>query len=428
MATSTEHRLITVASRSSVELPLSAVLADGAIEVYPQVESKGLLFLQFHGGRVIITAGKYIGLIPLTPNISVEVKPKLPVGNLAHILDYARASLGSVELDRLYELSDDQGSTVLEFLLSNLLSALRQVRARGYLKRYVRRSEAGLPRGRILVGQTIKSLWSRGAKHRVATESFEQTVDVSPNRAIKQALECAMIVLRRARPDSPVLKRANRFFVEFPRSVAAFRTSDLVACAEVLRSRSLPASRDYYYRPLEIATLILSRVSVSLERTGSNVELETFILDFEDVFERYLRRALQLHAPDPFAVKDGNGDGARPLYDDRPEPPAHPDIVLEHTQRQPLIVDAKYKDKPERADVNQVVTYATCYRTNTVVLVYPAKGPGQTGMKLRGTINGVRVFGYGFDLAAENLLDEEHKFANAITGLVPAQTVEKLAA
>lgn len=428
MASGAEHRLITVASRSSVELPLSAVLTDGAIEVYPQVESKGLLFLQFHGGRVIITAGKYIGLIPLTPNISVEVKPKLPVSNLAHILDYARASLGSVALDRLYELGGDQGSTILEFLLSNLLSALREVQARGYLKRYVRRREVGLPRGRVVVGQTIKSLWSRGERHRVATEAFDQTVDVSPNRAIKQALECAMVALRRARPDSPVLRRANRFFVEFPRSVTAFRSLDLGECGDVLRSRSLPASRDYYYRPLEIATLILSHASVSLERTGSNVELETFILDFEDVFERYLRRALQLRAPDPFVVRDGNSDGARPLYDDRPEPPAHPDMVVEHAQRLPLIVDAKYKDKPERSDVNQVVTYATCYRTNTVVLVYPAKGPAQTGMKLRGTINGVRVFGYGFDLAAENLLEEEDKFANAITGLVPAPAVEELAA
>ncbi|MCW0196819.1 hypothetical protein [Sphingopyxis sp.] len=428
MANGAEHRLLTVASRSSVELPLSAVLADGAIEVYPQVESKGLLFLQFQGGRVIITAGKYIGLIPLTPNISVEVRPKLPVSNLAHILDHARASLGSVALDRVYELGGDQGSTILEFLLSNLLSALREVQARGYLKTYVRRSEAGLPRGRILVGQTVKSLWSRGERHRVATEAFEQTVDVSPNRAIKQALECAMVALRRAMPESPVLKRANRFFVEFPRTVTNFRNSDLVACAELLRSRSLPASRDYYYRPLEIATLILSRASVSLEHTGGNVELETFVLDFEDVFERYLRRTLQLRAPDPFVVKDGNGDGARPLYDDRPEPPAHPDIVVKHAQWPPLIVDAKYKNKPDRADVNQVVTYAACYRTNTVILAYPAKGPTQTGMKLRGTINGVRVFGYGFDLAAENLLDEEEKFANAITGVVPAPAVEEMAA
>jgi len=423
-----EHLLVTVASRSAIELPLSAVLNNGSIDVYPQVESKRLLYLQFQGGRVSITAGKYIGLIPLTPTVSVEVTPKLPVSNLAHILDYARASLGSVALDRLYELTDDQGATILEFLLSNLLNALREVRAHGYLKRYLRRSETGLPRGRILVGQTIKSLWSRGEKHRVTTEAFEQTVDVPPNRLIKQALESAMATLRRARPNSQVLKRANAEYMEFPRAVSAFRSSDFTASREALRSRSLPQTRSYYYRPLEIATLILSRVAVTLERSGSEVQLETFILDFEDVFERYLRRALELNAPAAFTIKDGNEDGARPLYDDRTDPPAHPDIVVEGPGDLPLIVDVKYKDKPDRADVNQVVTYAACYRSRSVVLVHQAKTAAQTGLKLRGTINGVRVYGYGFDLAAQDLLAEEVKLAAAMFDLAAEGPAQELAA
>ncbi len=423
-----EHVLLTVASRSSIELPLSAVLNNGAIDVYPQIETKGLLFLQFHGGRVSITAGKYIGVIPLTPRISVEVTPKLPVSNLAHILDYARASLGSVALDRLYELTDDQGATILEFLLSNLLNAMRDVRAFGYLKRYVRRSQTGLPRGRILVGETLKSLWSSGEKHRVKAEAFEQSVDLPPNRLIKQALEGAMATLRRAKPESSVLKRASLEYLEFPRAVGAYRSSDFAASRQVLRSRSLPQARTYYYRPLEIATLILSRAAVSLERSGSDIQLETFILDLEDVFERYLRRALELRAPATFAIKDGNGDGARPLYDDREEPPARPDIIVEHAASPSIIVEVKYKSNPERSDVNQVVTYAACYRARSVVLVHQAKSAAQSGLKLRGTINGVRVFAYAFDLAAKDLVAEEIKFAAAMFELAAPQVAQGIAA
>ena len=111
-----EYRLVTVTSRSSIELPLSAVLNAGRIDVYPEVENEGLLFLQFLGGKIRLTAGKYIGLIPLTPEITVEVRPKLPVSNLAHILDRARASLGSVALDRYYEMTGPQGHTVLGFV------------------------------------------------------------------------------------------------------------------------------------------------------------------------------------------------------------------------------------------------------------------------------------------------------------------------
>lgn len=420
-----EHRLISVASRSATELPLSAVLVNGAIDVYPQVESKGLLFLQFHGGKVRITAGKYIGLIPLTPHISVEVRPKLPVSNLARVLDYASASLGSVTLDRFYEQTENQGSTVLEFLLSNLISALRKVQEHGYLKSYIRREDAGLPKGRLLAGHTMKTLWSRGERHKVATEAFEQTVDVPANRVIRHAMECAMTSLRRARPTSPVLRLANALHADFPRAVTEPRSLDLVVSRSILRTRSLPPTRGYYYRPLEIASLILSRASVSLEVSGgSDIQLETFILDFEDVFERYLRRVLERGAPGACSVKDGNDEGSRSLYDDRPEPPAQPDIVIERSGEPPLIVEVKYKDKPDRADVNQVVTYAACYRSKSVVLVHQAKAGAQTDLKLRGTINGVRVYAYGFNLAAENLDAQEAAFSSAVFALIADHEVE----
>lgn len=409
-----EYRLVTVTSRSSIELPLSAVLNAGRIDVYPEVENEGLLFLQFLGGKIRLTAGKYIGLIPLTPEITVEVRPKLPVSNLAHILDRARASLGSVALDRYYEMTGPQGHTVLEFLLSNLVTSLQSVQRHGYLKNYINRIDAGSPRGRLLAGRTLKTLWARGERYKVATESFEQSVDVAANRFIKFALESAMALLCRIRPSSSILRDANRTHSEFPRAVSALQHTDMRICEEVLQTRSLPLSRSYYYRPLEISRLLLGNFSLSLERGGGDIELHTFILNFEDVFENYLRHVLEFRAPAGCNVRDGNGDGAKPLYDDRPNPPAQPDIVLEHLGSRPVIVEVKYKDKPDRADVNQVVTYATAYRAATAVLVHQAKTAAGIGVKLRGTINGISIYTYGFDLAANDLEGQEAAFAAAM--------------
>ncbi len=413
-----DYRLVTVAARSSVELPLSAVLKGGRIQVYPEVESEGLLFLQFQGGKIRLTAGKYVGLIPLTPDITVDVRPKLPVRNLARVLDQARASLGSVALDRYYEATDDQGTTILEFLLSNLVNSLQSVQENGYLKNYISQVDAGALHGRLLAGQTLKSLWSRGERHKVVTESFQQSVDVAANRVIKFALERATATLCRVRPSSPILHKANRTHGNFPRSVEALLHNDLKICRAALRSRSLPASRAYYYRPLEISELLLGNSAVSLERTGEDVQLQTFILNFEEVFENYLRHILAARVPTGCDVRDGNGEGARPLYDDRADPPAQPDIVLEHVGSQPVIVEVKYKDKPDRADVNQVVTYAAAYRATNVVLVHQAKTAAQTGAQLRGKINGTNVFTYGFDLSAHDLEGQEAAFATAMSAFV----------
>ena len=78
--------VLTLESRKSLELPLSSLMSGGELSVFPHIEARGLLFLQFRKGRVTLTAGKYVGLIPLTPTIQVEVRPKLPVSNLARVL------------------------------------------------------------------------------------------------------------------------------------------------------------------------------------------------------------------------------------------------------------------------------------------------------------------------------------------------------
>ena len=65
-----------------------------------------------------------------------------------------------------------------------------------------------------------------------------------------------------------------------PTVVGALRRSDYDACKAVLRSSSLPSARSYYYRPLEIALLILSNRGVSLQQYGQDALLETFIVPF----------------------------------------------------------------------------------------------------------------------------------------------------
>jgi hypothetical protein len=66
-----------------------------------------------------------IGLIPLTAKISIDVRPKMPVRNLARVLDAARRSLTSiVGTDRLYLSNKLSSSSVLEFLAANLIDSL----------------------------------------------------------------------------------------------------------------------------------------------------------------------------------------------------------------------------------------------------------------------------------------------------------------
>jgi 5-methylcytosine-specific restriction enzyme subunit McrC len=419
--------IYSVLSRQAFELDLKDVAVDGRLDILPHVEEKGLLFLQFRKNKLIVTPGAYIGLIPLTPKISFDVRPKLPVSNLARVIDAARRSLNSIAgTDRLYLASDLAGGSILDFLAANLVDALRPIITNGVHKNYVRDSEpTSHPRGRIDVAGTMRG-WSRGQFHKVQAQRFEQSSDVPVNRLIKGALA---FVLRRMRPQSPearkLMVRANAAYMELPQVISGFRYSDYSAAQEVLRTRGLPAGRSYYYRALEIALLILSNRGIALLDKGADVLLETFIINFDDLFEEYLRRVLQMRTPTLLTVRDGNHEGKRPLFDDRSDQPAQPDVVLTwQPSGRSAIGEIKYKERPSREDINQAITYALCYDTDRAVLIHQTRPGSPAGLRHHGTIRGIRLENYSFNLGAADLEAEETAFAEALFDLVrPRQTV-----
>lgn len=156
--------------------------------------------------------------------------------------------------------------------------------------------------------------------------------------------------------------------------------------------------------------------------------MSSYIIDFEKVFEAYLRNVLAARLPNlhPGArVRDGNKQGVkRGLYNEKRDPPAQPDVVIdapviaESLQTYKLIVgDVKYKDAVDRQNVEQVVTFGCVYRTTTVVLIHQRKVGRPSGRGYLGTIGEIAVHTYAFDLDAVDLEAEEHVFATAIAAV-----------
>ncbi|UWS80784.1 McrC family protein [Phaeobacter sp. G2] len=404
-----------VPSRKSTELDLADLLVNGKLQIYPHVEEKGLLFLQFRNDKVIVSAGPYIGLIPLTPSVSIEVEPKLPVSNLARVLDTARSSLTALSgTDRLYLASEASSNSILEFLGANLVDALKTIEENGFHKEYLPVIEkTSYPSGKLLYSETLLKCWSRGEYHRVRAQKFVHTANTPHNRTLKSALR---ILLSRLDPGSEgarhLIKVANQAFARFPDIVKEMTGRDMCVCQATIETRSLPATKSYYYRALDIASLILSNKSVALQSVGSDIILNTFIINFEVLFEEYLRRILSAHRPNSVSVQDGNKEGKRSLFDDKRDPPAQPDIVLQSTPDGTQIVgEVKYKDKPNREDINQAITYALCYRTQKAILIYQSSPRKKSGPTIIGEINGITLKGYAFNLENEDLDQEEENFA-----------------
>lgn len=410
-----------IESRDSIEFNLSEVMLNGNLTIYKEVEDLGLLFLRFQRQKVIVSAGGYIGLIPLTPSISIEVIPKLPVRNLARVLDVARSSLRSLQsTDRAYKVEIGSSISILEFLVVNLVDAVSNFEIYGLHKEYQSKHTVGShPSGRIDISESLQKFWSRGQRHLVGAARFEQTSNNSINRVVKAGLRFA---LERLNPESlesrQLVKRVNNAYGRMPTLVDELGAHDIQSTKALLARKGLPLQRDYYYRALEISLLILEGNGIALQRAGSDITLRSFIVNFDDLFETYIRRVLQLRSTKEVRVLDGNHEGKRPLFQDKKNPPAQPDIVVRSSfDGSCIVADVKYKDAPKRDDINQAVAYAVCYSTKRTLIIHQVKPGALLGLSHLGTVGNISVDVYAFNLDSDQLHRDEDDLAKAVLAL-----------
>lgn len=417
-----DHRVITVGARRSVRLSLEELVSSAGIDLFPEVESKGYFSVQFCGKELQLTAGSFIGLIPINSRITLDVRPKLPVSNLARVIELSQLPLRPLAgIERLYARDEDTPLSILEFLAWGLLASLKDIEIHGYFKLYVSRQQnTGHPRGRIDLRQTGLINVSRGIRHKVVTHRFDQTINSPYNQLLKHALLfLAERFLRTPSRDPKLMSELNKALAGFE-SVSTKRSIDLVRQVDShLRGQRIPLTRRYYERPLRIALTIVAGEGVSLVEHGEEVELSSYVVNFDDLFESYLRAVLRSRLGSRgLRVLDGNRDGSKRLFDDAKEPQAHPDIVIEAKQTQRRIVaDAKYKEKTDRGDLNQAITYAVSYRATDAILIHQCLPGKPIGRQRLGSINGMTLHSYGFDLASPDLDREEQALADSMAAL-----------
>jgi 5-methylcytosine-specific restriction enzyme subunit McrC len=262
------------------------------------------------------------------------------------------------------------------------------------------KSDEGPLRGRILFDRSLRRFWSKGLQHRAAVSFYDLTANIPPNQMLKSAVDH--------------LLRQFRYLPEKSQSVmnelGAYQELFAVLGVQNIEPskirgaewRSLP---EPYREATELASLILQSRGVELPAAGQ-VRLPSFLIDMAEVFESYLRNVMKTGLLPICQVLDGNKEGARSLYDEKPLPLATPDIVFATSRGVSLVVDVKYKSAPSREDVNQIVTYAVRYGIKKVLVVCLSSATSGR-MERLGTISGIEVHCYEFSLSAASLDTEE---------------------
>ena len=406
------------------------------LEAGPELEARQYFNVRVKSGRYTITAGKYLGVIPIGANLVLRVRPKVPTSRLVDLLGIARESPLFIQLmERHY--APGQDVDVLEMLLLALHRSLRPLFQHGPIREYRLVDETGQTiRGTPDFGAMVSRLWPQAAFDRAAYSFYEFGSDNELNQAIECTLWHAIRVLPQLSPTVNVqllrdLDDAHRMFA----GVEPDRTRSFLPSLRRHLAQRVTDEPYASFRPiLSLCLMILDDLGVDFDADpGDPISLTPMVIDMESVFERFLVNVItdQAASVPGLTCWDTARDQQIPLFGDpslpvppeflaiRSREPAKPDFTIALNGVPVLIGDAKYKTQQHVDDVYQVVAHAAAYGAKDVLLVYPATELSDTvTFSTLGSVGDVRVFICAFPLDADDLAAASRELFSGIERIV----------
>jgi 5-methylcytosine-specific restriction enzyme subunit McrC len=312
-------------------------------------------------GYYRLTPKGYVGTI-VCPDCRLLIRPKVPLENLFSLLD-PTAPMPILE-DQITPLPGVAG---LDFLASRLAELLQERAAAGLHRAYQEYAD----RGPFLQGQVDLPAQLRGGhgqKDQLHCRFEEFTADIPCNQIPKASAE---LVMRSALLGNAVRAKLGRALGSFAAvSPIPVERTDF---SEVLLDRLTEA-----YRPLlDLCRLLVESLGPG-ERSGSTA-CPSFLLDMEEVFERYVTAGVVRGCAGSSRVTVS----AQPPYvanqpaDDLPDIHLRPDFTLVAGGQPFLVGDIKWKrlagSPLVTTDLYQVITYCTALGIKDGVLIYPGR-------------------------------------------------------
>lgn len=303
-----------------------------------------------------LTSLGWVGHIPLTSDVGLRLAPKVALGNLFGMLEYAYRLKSFRFLSDLVECR-----SLEEFYerLANILAKRILDRARkGFYRSYLAEHDH-LPyvRGRMDMRQTTRASWDV----RLACRYEEHTPDIEDNQLLTYTMwriarsgSCSEQVL-------PTIRNAYR-------SLQSFTTLQPFTANHCQNRNYNRLNQDY--QPLHA----LSRFF--LEQTGPTHELGDrqimpFLIDMAQLFELFVAEWLNVHLPEDWQVRMQE----RVYFVQESSQHFKIDLVLvnSYTGLPHMVLDTKYKaaTQPSNNDISQVVAYAESIGCDKAVLIYP---------------------------------------------------------
>lgn len=334
-------------------------------------------FLNAHQWR--LTSLGHVGCIPLAPELTLVLRPKVPIGNLFRMLEIAYqvdfktlpGLMTCASLEEFYE-------RLAIILAKRILDRERK----GLFCAYVGRTESlGFVRGRLRPESMVRRPWSV----QIECEFEEHTTNIEDNQILAWTLWSILQSGMCTDRVRPTLRQAWRGLS----GATTFVPFEAASCVGRTYNR-LNAD----YQPLHALCRFFLDQSGPEHSNGGRVMLP-FIVDMAVLFERFVAEWLKSNLSPRHALK--------PQFHFRPEDNQQVEFIIDLllcdtvTGKALCVLDTKYKraDTPSTEDIAQVVAYAESQGCRKAVLVYPCR----LSKPLKLSVGRISVVSMSFDLA-----------------------------
>ena len=299
-----------------------------------------------------LTARSIVGAVDLD-DLSIRIRPKLPVGRLVALLAYAT---DAVDVTKSFDFAEH--SELVDALADALAHEARRAFRRGLLNGY-RATEEALPavRGRIRFDAQVRRRFGLAPPVEVRYDDF--TADITANRLVKAAV--ARLGRMRLR------RRRNRADLRWTAAVLADVASVEYRPAEV-PTVTFDRLNRHYRQVVALARLVLQWSAFEADR--GNVRVPGFLVDMNRLFEQFVVQALREELGVSAQVLRSGVVGT---LDEAGQIRLQPDLSWWRRGICTFVGDVKYKSITDRApnpDIYQLLAYATAFDLPGGLLIY----------------------------------------------------------
>lgn len=392
-------RVIDIHERDARLFPRSELVDTGGRSlVLPETRRLSAVDLRDVEGGVKLRAAGFIGFLPLTSDIILNLRPKFALANLWRMLSLADEAFARIlPVLRSYETAD-------EFAPHHLLARaychyLRQILRSGIVRGYYNEAYRGHFRPKVEFGPTIARYLSRGNEVDVVSNVVSFSANLRVNRIIKAG--CLRFL--------PLIPRTDKWSGEKALLEEALDALESVVPSpmephEIALSESVPMRvRDAYRGALTTYAVLLGFVKVGFAYRAAGSELPSFLFRLDDVFESFVRNILRAGLRGD-GISIVNGNDARhqePLFSDNRRFPVKPDIIFRKRKNICAVGEVKYKDKLEEQDRYQLISHTLALGAQIGIWVSPASSADEAGLDYVGSIGGARFHHYRLDLGSD---------------------------